>query len=38
MCKLNVDISSLEANAEMVKPGDHKSKETKDIFGFLRKR
>lgn len=37
MCKLDVDVSSLEAKAEMIKLGGHKSNETKGIFGFLRK-
>ena len=38
MCNLYVDVSSLEANADMLNPRGQKGKETKDIFGFLRKR
>jgi len=38
MCDLDVDVSSLEAKAEMFRPRVQKGNETKGIFGFLRKR
>jgi len=38
MCDLDVDVSSLEAKAEMFRPRFQKGNETKGIFGFLRKR